>query len=90
VFELYKLVASEAEVQAMREKLAAGNYGWGHAKDDLFQVLDRELGPKREVFKALRADEKALDLVLEEGEERARAIAKRTMERVRRAIGIGR
>ena len=31
VFELYKLVATEAEVTAMRDKLAAGGYGWGHA-----------------------------------------------------------
>jgi tryptophanyl-tRNA synthetase len=89
VFELYKLVATEAEVGAMREKLAAGNYGWGHAKDDLYQVLERELGGKREIYRALRADEKQLDAILEDGAERARAIAKRTVDRVRRATGIG-
>lgn len=89
VFELYKLVASEAEVAAMREKLAAGGaYGWGHAKQDLYEAIERELGSKREVFKALRADEAGLDRVLDEGAAKARVIAQRTLRRVRDAIGI--
>lgn len=89
VFELYKLVASPAEVEAMRSKLSAGGaYGWGHAKQDLYEALERELGGKREVFKALRADEAKLDAILEEGAAKARAIAHRTMDRVRGAIGI--
>ena len=89
VFELYKLVASEAEVAAMREKLHAGGaYGWGHAKQDLYEALERELGGRRETFKALRADEAKLDAILDEGAAKARGIARRTVDRVRRAIGI--
>ena len=90
VFELYKLVASESEIASMHEKLASGGtYGWGHAKQDLYEALERELGGKREVYRALRADEAKLDAVLEDGAERARAIARRTLGRVRSAIGIG-
>ena len=89
VFELYKLVATEPEIAAMREKLAAGgSYGWGHAKQDLYEAIERELGAKREVYRALRADEAKLDAILEDGAARARVIARRTMERVRAAIGI--
>lgn len=89
VFELYKLVASPADVAAMSEKLAAGGYGWGHAKQALYEALEAELGPKRERYAALRADEAELDRILLRGAERVRPIADRTVDRVRRAIGIG-
>lgn len=89
VFELYRLVASPSQIDAMAEKLRAGGYGWGHAKQDLFEVLDAELGPKRETYRALRADGEKLDRILLEGAERVRPIARRTLDRVREAIGIG-
>lgn len=88
VFELYKLVADEAAVRTLAGKLEAGGYGWGHAKQDLFEALDRVLAPMRERYDALRADEAHLDHILAEGAERARPIAQATMRRVRRAIGI--
>jgi tryptophanyl-tRNA synthetase len=88
VFELYKLVASEAQVQEMAGKLRAGGYGWGHAKQELFTALDAQLAPLRERYAALRADERKLDEVLQAGALRARAIAQRTMARLRKAIGI--
>jgi tryptophanyl-tRNA synthetase len=88
VFELYKLVASEAQVQDMASKLRAGGYGWGHAKQELFAALDGQLAPLRERYAALRADERQLDEVLEAGAQRARVMAQRTMARMRTAIGI--
>jgi tryptophanyl-tRNA synthetase len=88
VFELYKLVASEAQIAEMAQRLRAGGYGWGHAKQELFGVLDAQLAPLRERFAALRADERMLDDVLQSGAARARAIAQRTIGRVRAAVGI--
>src|SRR5690606_29231281 len=82
VFELYRCVASPAEAERMAERLRAGGYGWGHAKQDLYEALEAELGPKREVFQQLRADEAGLDRMLALGAERAREIASRTMGRV--------
>lgn len=87
-YELYKLVASESDVQEMARKLRGGGYGWGHAKQALFEALDAQLAPLRERYLELRADEHMLDEVLVQGAERARAIAQRTMGRVRSAIGI--
>jgi tryptophanyl-tRNA synthetase len=89
IYELLLQVSPErAAVTA--EKLRAGGYGWGHAKQDLFEALEAELGPKRAVYEALRADEAELDRVLAAGAEKARSIASATMERVREAIGIDR
>jgi tryptophanyl-tRNA synthetase len=88
VYELYKLVASEADARVMAEKLRAGGYGWGHAKQALFEALDAQLAPLRARYLELRADEPRLESVLQAGEEKARVIARRTMQRVRAAIGI--
>ena len=61
VYELYKLVASEADAREMASKLRAGGYGWGHAKQELFAALDAQLAPLRERYLELRADEAQLD-----------------------------
>jgi tryptophanyl-tRNA synthetase len=74
----------------MADKLRAGGYGWGHAKQDLFEALDQHLTPMRERYNTLRADQAQLDAILEEGAQRARAIAQETLGRVRLAIGIDR
>ena len=90
VYELYKTIAPPDQVAALASKLAAGGYGWGHAKADLFRAIDAEIAPHRARYEALRADEAALDAILQEGAGRARKIASQTMARVRRAIGITR
>lgn len=89
VFQLYKLVATPPQIEAMAAKLRAGGYGWGHAKQDLAEALEVELAPKRARFETLRKDEAGLDRILEEGAAKARVIARRTMDRVRAAIGMG-
>ena len=88
VWGLYQLVATLPEQEALAAKLAAGNYGWGHAKQDLFEALNRELTPLRERYGALRKDERALEETLLDGAGRARSIARRTVDRVRSAIGV--
>jgi tryptophanyl-tRNA synthetase len=88
VYTLYKQVAGEARAQELAARLRAGNYGWGHAKQELLGVLEEELAPIRERYQALRSDEAKLDKILAHGAERARVISRATMERVRDAIGI--
>jgi len=88
VWQLYRLVAGEAAAERMAERLRAGGYGWGHAKQELFEVLEAEIGPMRARYEALRTDPEGLDRVLGQGAERARSVARETIERVRRAIGI--
>ncbi|MFK8001042.1 MAG: tryptophan--tRNA ligase [Polyangiales bacterium] len=87
VWQLCQQVDATA-AEAMKVKLAAGNYGWGHAKQDFFEVLEAELGPRRAVYEDYRGDEARLDKILEAGEARARSVAQSTMARVRKAIGI--
>jgi tryptophanyl-tRNA synthetase len=90
VYQVYRAVASEAQAGQMADRLRAGGYGWGHAKQELFALLDAQLAPMRERYRQLRTDERGLDDILQQGAERARVIARNTIARVRRAIGIDR
>jgi tryptophanyl-tRNA synthetase len=87
VYELYSLVAPDRAPE-MKQKLEAGGYGWGHAKEDLYQAIEEEIGPKREAYLSIRADEAELDSILHAGADSARRIAHATIQRVRSAIGI--
>lgn len=90
VFQVFRAVASEQQSGQMADKLRAGGYGWGHAKQDLLALLEQQLAPMRERYQQLRSDEKQLDDILQQGAERARVIARTTIARVRQAIGIAR
>lgn len=89
VWQLCKQVDPTA-AEDLATKLRAGGFGWGHAKQVLYEVLEAELGPKRARYDDLRANPAELDRILGEGAQRARTIAARTMNRVRQVIGIRR
>jgi tryptophanyl-tRNA synthetase len=88
VFALYKLFATAAETQAMADRFRAGGLGYGHAKQALVDVLERELGPARARYDALMADPAQLERVLADGAARARATAKAVISRVRDRVGL--
>ncbi|MCP4867667.1 MAG: tryptophan--tRNA ligase [Proteobacteria bacterium] len=89
VFTLYKLFADADQVAQMRENYTGGNYGYGHAKQALFEVMDGHLAPYRETYLTLRADEDQLEDVLRDGARRAREVGGAVLERVREAVGLG-
>jgi tryptophanyl-tRNA synthetase len=88
VYDLYKLVATPEQAEELARKLRAGNYGWGHAKQELYEVLEARLAPLRARYVELRSHPAEIDAILEAGAVEARKRAQATMERVRRAVGI--
>lgn len=87
IFGLYKLLATPEQCADLAARYRAGGLGYGHAKQELYEVLEATLGPARERFEALLADEAALDRTLAHGAERARVHARATLRRVRDACG---
>jgi len=87
IFQIYRAVASPEEGRAFADRMRAG-IGWGDAKRTLFDKLDAELAPVRERYAALIAEPAKIDALLAEGAARARPTARRTLDRVRAAIGI--
>ncbi len=88
VYQLYQLVASPEEVAAMAERFRAGGFGYGDAKKELLARILEYFGPLREKREELAKDTEIVTDVLADGAKRARAVADRTLERVRKAVGI--
>ncbi|MGN0851886.1 MAG: tryptophan--tRNA ligase [Kiritimatiellia bacterium] len=88
IYELYKLFATPEEAAEMAAKFRGGNYGYGHAKKELFAIYERTFAPFRDRRERLAADPSYVEDVLKAGAARARAEAEKTMARVRSAVGI--
>ena len=88
VYELYKLFATPEETAEMAAKFRAGNYGYGHAKKELFAIYERTFAPFRELREKLAADESYVEDILKAGAARAREEAMKTMDKVRAATGL--
>jgi tryptophanyl-tRNA synthetase len=88
VYNLYKYFASEEQNQAMRAKYAAGGFGYGEVKADLYDLLEATFGEARERYNAYMADSVQLEKILMEGARKARIQGAKVMKRVRKAIGV--
>ena len=88
VVALYKLVATPEELEEMKERYRAGGYGYGHAKVALFEKLWNYFEPMRKRRAELESDIGYVWQILAAGAEKARAEATRTMDKVRRAVGL--
>ena len=86
--QLYKLVATPEQSQALQAKLAAGGYGYGEAKKELLAILTDYFAPFRRKRVELVKNLDYVHDVLRQGAERANAVATETMDRVRQAVGL--
>ncbi len=89
VFKLYSLFASPAEKEEMAKKYRAGGYGYGHAKEALFEKIETRFADARVRFEALLKDPPQVEAILAKGAAKARPIARRTLNRARAACGLG-
>lgn len=88
VFAIYKLVATPEQTEALRQRYLAGNFGYGHAKQELLNVLTMRYKSERERFQFLMAHPEELERILEDGERRARVVARDVLSRVRSKLGF--
>lgn len=82
-FKLFSLVASESEVNEMKEKYLAGGFGYGHAKQALFEVMLEKFKEPREKFEYYINHPNLIEEKLQEGEKKVEPIAQQTISRVR-------
>jgi tryptophanyl-tRNA synthetase len=87
VFAIYKLIASPEQREALRAKYLAGNFGYGHAKQELYELIRQKYAAQREAFAFYMSNPVELDRKLERGEAKARVIAVEVLERVRKVLG---
>lgn len=87
VFAIYKLLANGDQITEMRSNYTGGNYGYGHAKQALFELILEKFGPMREKFNYYTENTQELDRILAQGATKAKLIADDVLERVREKLG---
>ncbi len=85
--KIYKLFASKQQQVEFDKKLANG-LGWGDAKKELFEVANSYLAPMREKFDYYMTHYEEVEKILADGAVKARIIAKKVLQEVRKAIGV--
>ena len=88
VFTLYELLATPEESAVLAERYRAGGTGYGDAKKQLAEVVERLLGPARRQREQLAADPDYVEDVLSTGGRRARVVAREVMAEAREACGL--
>ncbi|MCX2742345.1 tryptophan--tRNA ligase [Mangrovivirga sp. M17] len=87
VYAIYSLLGTEEETKQLREKYLAGNFGYGHAKKELLGLILDKFSEEREKYNYYMENLPQLHAELEKGEEKAREIARPTLDKVRKVLG---
>ncbi|HPF10037.1 MAG TPA: tryptophan--tRNA ligase [Flavobacteriaceae bacterium] len=87
VFALYQLLASKAATAAMRDNYLGGNYGYGHAKQALFELIQDKFKVPRERYHYYMEHLEEVDRALKVGASKAVKIADEVLQRVRHCLG---
>ncbi|UPS92503.1 tryptophan--tRNA ligase [Bizionia sp. M204] len=86
-FALYNLLASDDEITAMKSNYEAGNYGYGHAKQALFELIVEKFAEPRERYHHYMNNLHEIDDALKVGAEKASQVANAVIARVRGKVG---
>ena len=87
VFNIYKLLGSEAQTAELRQKYEAGGFGYGHAKQALFELVKETFAEPREKYEYYINNLEEVDKALAIGKEKATTVAKDVLKRVREKLG---
>ncbi|QQS58858.1 tryptophan--tRNA ligase [Candidatus Peregrinibacteria bacterium] len=88
IFQLYCLLASKEEQEVFAEQFRAGGLGYGKAKNILFEKANAFLAPLRAARQKIENDKEKVEKILEKGAEKARFLAEKKMQKVKRRVGL--
>jgi tryptophanyl-tRNA synthetase len=86
-FAIYSLLANEAQIEAMKANYEKGNYGYGHAKQALFELIVETFATQRERYTYYMNNLNEIDAALAIGAEKAKLVADGVLKRVRSKVG---
>ena len=88
VFALYKLLATPEQTEEMRQKYLAGNFGYGHAKQALYELILEKFAVERQRYDYYMNHKDEIDKALEQGTGKARRVANEVLNRTRKKLGF--
>ena len=86
-FAIYSLIADKGQVTAMKSNYEKGGYGYGHAKQALFDLIIEKFGKERELYNYYMNNLDEIDKALSVGSEKAKKVADKVLKRVREKVG---
>ena len=86
-FAIYRLLANESQIETMKGNYEQGNYGYGHAKQALFELIIENFAEERERYNYYMNNLNEIDAALAVGAEKATLVANRVLKRVREKVG---
>lgn len=87
VYKLYSLLATEEQLLAMKNNYEGGNYGYGHAKQALYELICNKFLKERALFNHYMNNLEEVDRILLQGAEKARNVASPVLKNVRKKLG---
>jgi tryptophanyl-tRNA synthetase len=88
VFQIYALMATEAEREELAGRYRQGGMGYGEAKKLLLEKIETHFAPIRARREVWQGNPDRVEAVLQAGASRARSEARKTLDAARRACGL--
>ena len=86
-FAIFTLVADEQQIAKMKDNYERGGYGYGHAKQALFDLLRDKFSTERTRYNHYMNNLSEIDEALAIGAEKAKVVADTVLKRVRTKVG---
>ena len=86
-FAIYSLLANEEQIATMKANYENGNYGYGHAKQALYELILTTFDAQRERYNYYMQNLDKIDEALAIGAEKAKKVADNVLARVREKVG---
>jgi tryptophanyl-tRNA synthetase len=86
-FKIYSLLATPEQTADLRARYEAGGYGYGHAKQALYELIMQRFGEERRLFSYYMDNLPELDARLAEGARKAQAYGAGVLAKVRQKVG---
>ena len=88
IFQLYKLIGSDEEVQDLKNNYINGGFGYGHAKNELFKLILSKYKKPRSKFDELMKNPQKIENELQQGSEKAKEVANSVLKKVKTNLGL--
>ena len=86
-FAIYRLIANDEQIDTMKANYEKGGYGYGHAKQALFELIIEKFATERERYTYYMNNLEEIDKALSVGAKKATQVADEVLKRVRDKVG---
>jgi len=88
VFQIYKLIGTQNQIQDLEKKYQNGGFGYGHAKKELLDLIMQKFEKPRSNFYKLMKDPLIIEKELLKGSKRAQFVADTVLKKVKDKLGL--